>query len=237
MIWTASRICRSEFPKGSPCQSETIVRLERPSPRATRPGATWPRLAAETPRTTGVRGWTGVTAGPPALGGARLAGRGLEAGDPGGAPGGGGGGGARVPRRLERGVGRLEGGGEPRRCAPVVRSDVAGVDAGDGEDRVDVRHGVHVLDLGDDEDLVVRASEVGRGVGLEREREAPGAEASHALGRVLARPDEQLRFFARANVRREHTPGAGVEHPLDVRFVERVDADERRARITGDRRE
>ena len=64
MIWTASRICRSEVPKGSPCQSPTIVRLERPSPRATRPGAMWPRLAAETPRTTGVRVWTGTTAEP-----------------------------------------------------------------------------------------------------------------------------------------------------------------------------
>src|SRR2546426_11381451 len=82
-------------------------------------------------------------------------------------------------RRLELGVRRLERGLEARRCAPVVRSDVAGVDAGDGEDRVDVRHGVHVLDLGDDEDLVVRALEVGRRVGLEREREAPGTEAAH----------------------------------------------------------
>src|SRR2546425_10089647 len=92
--------------------------------------------------------------------------------------------------RSELGIRRLERGLEARRCAPVVRSDVAGVDAGDGEDRVDVRHGVHVLDLGDDEDLAVRALEVGRRVGLEREREAPGAEASPALGRVLARPDE-----------------------------------------------
>src|SRR2546425_10328346 len=82
--------------------------------------------------------------------------------------------------RSELGIRRLERGLEARRCAPGVRSDVAGVDAGDGEGRVDVRPRVHVLDLGDDEDLAVRAAGVGRGVGLAREREAPRGEASPA---------------------------------------------------------
>src|SRR5438132_9869514 len=63
--------------------------------------------------------------------------------------------------RLELGVLRLEGRREPGRGAEVARARVAGVEAGDGEDVVDPADRVNVLDLGDDQDLVVGAAEVG----------------------------------------------------------------------------
>src|SRR3989454_8098845 len=68
----------------------------------------------------------------------------------------------RLHRLLELGMGWLERGRQPRRRAPVVRADVARVDPRHGEDRVDVLDAVHVLDLSDDKELVVRALEIDR---------------------------------------------------------------------------
>ena len=72
------------------------------------------------------------------------------------------------------------------------------------------------------------------GVGLERQREAAGPSAAHALRRVLA---ARTSSSASARVRmfgRQHAPRAGVEHALDVLLAERVHAHERRARVAGD---
>ena len=76
--------------------------------------------------------------------------------------------------------------------------------------------------------------EVGGRVGLERQREAAGAQRARALRRVLAAAHQQLGLRPGPDVGRQHAPRAGVEHALDVLLAQRGHAHERRARVAGD---
>jgi len=104
------------------------------------------------------------------------------------------------------------GGGE------VVGAEDVAVDAGDGEDFVDVVHGVDMFDLCDNDGFVFQPFHVAVEIRAVFVR-AGEADAARAARRVVGGVHQFLGFFGGFDHGADEADGAGVEHALDQVFI------------------
>ena len=114
------------------------------------------------------------------------------------------------------GVIAIEDGRAAHGVVEIVRADKEGVDPGDGEDLLGVLDRFDVLDHDDDEDFVIGASVVGRGVGFEIDGVELATNGALAEGRITGGAHGGFGLLPRVDHRHNDAVGAGIEHPLDV---------------------